>query len=109
MNRQGKGGLALGISLVSGLVGGLLGLVILIAATEAAGEVALAFTPAAYFSLGILGSGVIASLGVGLVDQGLIAGALGLTVATIGTDPVSGVPRFTFGGADLLAGSGRSW
>ncbi len=104
MNRQGKGGLALGISLVSGLVGGLLGLIILIAATEPLARVALAFTPAAYFSLGILGLSVIASLGSGSLIKGLIAGALGLAVATIGTDPVSGVARFTFGSPDLLGG-----
>jgi putative tricarboxylic transport membrane protein len=36
--------------------------------------------------------------------KGLIAGTLGLMVATIGTDPVTGGNRFTFGTADLLGG-----
>lgn len=104
MNRQGKAGLALGISLVSGLVGGLFGLVVLVLMTEPLARVALAFTPPAYFALGILGLSVIASLGSGSLVKGLIAGALGLMIATIGTDPVSGVPRFTFGSPDLLGG-----
>jgi putative tricarboxylic transport membrane protein len=104
MARQGRGGEALGISLVSGLVGGLFGLVVLVLATEPLARVALAFTPAAYFGLAVLGLSVIASLAGGSLTKGLIAAALGLMVATVGTDPVSGVPRFTFGSPELLAG-----
>src|SRR6478735_5913519 len=55
MARQGRAGEALGISLMSGLWGGLFGLLVLVLATESLAKVALAFTPAAYFSLGILG------------------------------------------------------
>jgi putative tricarboxylic transport membrane protein len=104
MNRQGRGGEALGISLVSGLVGGLFGLAMLVLMTGPLARVALAFTPPAYFGLGILGLSVIASLGGKSLLKGLIAGVLGFMVATIGTDPVSGVPRFTFGSPDLLGG-----
>lgn len=104
MARQGKGGEALGISLISGLVGGLFGLVVLVAATEPLARVALAFTPPAYFALAVLGLSVIAGLAGKSLTKGLIAAALGLMVATVGTDPVSGVPRFTFGVPDLLGG-----
>lgn len=104
MARQGRAGEALGISLVSGLVGGLFGLAVLVLATEPLAEVALAFTPPAYFALAILGLSVIASLSGGSLLKGIIAACLGLLVATIGTDPVSGVPRFTFGSPDLLGG-----
>jgi putative tricarboxylic transport membrane protein len=104
MNKQGRGGEALGISLMSGLVGGLFGLFVLVIATEPLAEVALAFTPAAYFSLGLLGLSVVASLSGGTLLRGLIACLLGLMVATVGTDPVSGVGRFTFGYPDLLGG-----
>ncbi len=104
LNRQGRGGEALGISLVSGLVGGLFGLVVLVLFTEPLARVALAFTPPAYFALGVLGLSVIASLASGSLVKGLAAGAIGLMIATVGTDPVSGVPRFTFGSPDLLGG-----
>jgi putative tricarboxylic transport membrane protein len=104
MTKQGRGGEALGISLVSGLVGGLFGLVVLVLATEPLARVALAFTPAAYFGLAVLGLSVIASLAGGSLTKGLIAASFGLMVATVGTDPVSGVPRFTFGSPDLLEG-----
>jgi putative tricarboxylic transport membrane protein len=62
MKRQGKAGEALGISLYSGFVGGLFGLLVLVLLTERLSTVALAFTPPAYFALGVLGLSVIASL-----------------------------------------------
>jgi putative tricarboxylic transport membrane protein len=102
--RQGRAGEALGISLIAGLVGGLFGLVVLVVATKPLAMVALAFTPPAYFALGMLGISVIASLSGGSLLKGLLAAALGLIFAMVGSDPVSGVPRFTFGEPDLLAG-----
>jgi len=104
MAKQGKAGEALGISLMSGLVGGLFGLVFLVLATEHLAKVALAFTPAAYFSLGILGLSVIAGLSGGSLLKGVIAACIGLMFAFVGTDPVSGVARFTFGSPELLDG-----
>ncbi|MFZ2651941.1 MAG: tripartite tricarboxylate transporter permease [Burkholderiaceae bacterium] len=104
MAQQGRAGEALGISLMSGLIGGLLGLAVLVLATQSLAEIALAFTPAAYFSLGIFGLSVIAGLSGGSVLKGAMAALLGLMMAFIGSDPVSGVPRFTFGSADLLGG-----
>jgi putative tricarboxylic transport membrane protein len=104
MARQGRAGEALGISLIAGLAGGLFGLVVLVVATKPLAMVALAFTPPAYFALGMLGISVIASLSGGSLLKGLLAAALGLMFAMVGSDPVSGVPRFTFGEPDLLAG-----
>lgn len=104
MAKQGKAGEALGISLVSGFVGGLFGLLVLVLATEWLAQIALAFTPAAYFSLGVLGLSVIAGLSGGSLLKGLFAASIGLMFAFIGTDPVSGVARFTYGSADLLDG-----
>jgi len=104
MAKRGRAGEALGISLMSGLYGGLFGLLVLVLCTESLAQVALAFTPAAYFSLGILGLSVIAGLSGGSLLRGLIAACMGLMVAFIGSDPVSGVQRFTFGSVDLLDG-----
>jgi putative tricarboxylic transport membrane protein len=104
MAQQGKAGEALGISLISGMWGGLFGLAVLVLCTESLAKVALAFTPAAYFSLGMLGVSVIAGLSGGSLLRGSIAALIGMTIAFVGSDPVSGVPRFTFGSADLLGG-----
>ncbi|HEY7598662.1 MAG TPA: tripartite tricarboxylate transporter permease [Candidatus Limnocylindrales bacterium] len=104
MHRQGRGGEALGISLVSGLVGGLFGVLVLAAATGPLARFALSFTPPAYFALGVLGLSAVAGLSGRSLLKGAFAAVLGLMLATIGTDPVSGVARFTFGSPDLLNG-----
>jgi putative tricarboxylic transport membrane protein len=104
MQRQGRGGEALGLSLVGGTIGGLFGLILLTTLTEPLASLALVFTPPAYFALGVLGISIIASLSEGALLKGLIAGVLGMMIATIGTDPVSGVSRFTFGRPELLEG-----
>ena len=104
MKQQGKAGEALGISLYSGFVGGLAGLAVLVLLTERLSSVALAFTPPAYFALGILGLSVIASLSRESLVKGLMAGVLGLMISTIGTDPVTGMSRFTFDSPELLSG-----
>jgi putative tricarboxylic transport membrane protein len=104
MNRQGKAGLALGISLYSGVIGSLFGLAMLMTLSGPLAQVALAFTPMAYFALGILGLSVIATLSGENLVKGLIAAILGLIIATIGSDPVTGGTRFTFGSAELLGG-----
>jgi putative tricarboxylic transport membrane protein len=104
LHQQGRGGEALGISLMAGVVGGLVGVIVLVALTGPLAKIALAFTPAAYFSLGILSLSVIASLTEGSLVKGLIMGVLGLMIATIGSDPISGVTRFTFGFPELFGG-----
>jgi len=104
MHKQGKSGEALGLSLVGGTLGSLVGLIVLIALTEPLSRFALLFTPAAYFAIGLLGISVVASLSSDAPVKGLIAGVLGLALATVGTDPLSGVARFTFGRPELLGG-----
>jgi putative tricarboxylic transport membrane protein len=104
MKLQGRAGEALGISLYSGFVGGLFGLAVLVLLAERLSTLALAFTPQAYFALGVLGLSVIASLSRESLVKGLMAGVLGLMISTIGTDPVTGLTRFTFDSPELLAG-----
>jgi putative tricarboxylic transport membrane protein len=104
MNRQGKAGLALGISLYSGVIGSLFGLLMLVLLSEPLSRVALSFRPPSYFALGVLGLSVIVTLSGGSLVKALIAGIFGLMIATVGTDPVTGGNRFTFGTADLLGG-----
>ncbi|HEX2552316.1 MAG TPA: tripartite tricarboxylate transporter permease [Microvirga sp.] len=104
LNRQGRAGEALGISLMSGVVGSLFGLAMLVLLTEPLSWVALLFKPTSYFALGILGLSVIASMTGGSLVKGLAAAVIGLMIATVGTDPISGVTRFTFGVPDLLSG-----
>jgi putative tricarboxylic transport membrane protein len=79
-------------------------LLVLAAATGPLARVALAFTPPAYFALGVLGLSAIAGLSGRSLAKGGLAAVIGLMIATVGTDPVSGVSRFTFDSPDLLGG-----
>ena len=62
------------------------------------------FGPAEYFWLSIFGLTIIAGVSSKSIIKGLISGALGLMLSTIGMDPMLGVPRFTFGSPYLISG-----
>jgi len=104
LHRRGQSGKALGVSLITGTIGGIVSVFILVALAVPLSRVALAFGPPEYFGLGVFGLALISSfVGRDLV-KGAISGVLGLILATAGTDPFSGTPRFTFGTIDLLGG-----
>src|SRR5262249_57466275 len=65
---------------------------------------AVAFRPTSYFAVGMLGISVIGSLAGDNLIKGLMAGVIGLMIAAVGTDPVTGLNRFTFGSPELLSG-----
>jgi len=47
---------------------------------------------------------IIGSLSQGSTTKGLLAGAIGVMIAMVGMDPISGAPRFTFGYLQLFSG-----
>jgi len=104
LHKKGQSGKALGVSLITGTIGGIVSVFILVAMAVPLSKVALAFGPPEYFALGVFGLALISSfVGRDLV-KGAISAVLGLIIATAGTDPFSGTPRFTFGTLDLLTG-----
>ncbi|MCG7600132.1 tripartite tricarboxylate transporter permease [Halomonas sp. McH1-25] len=105
MTQQGQAGKALGIGILSSVVGGLVGTIALIIFTPMLASVALKFSSPEYFALAILGLTVVASLG-GRLIYGLIGACLGLFIATVGFDPLTGTPRYTFGNLNLAEGVG---
>ena len=102
MANQGRATEALHYCFISSLVGGLIGVVLLIFFTPMLAELALRFGPAELFWISIFGITIIASLGGGSILKGLIAGAVGLWLSTIGYNPVLGEERFVF--SEHLAG-----
>jgi putative tricarboxylic transport membrane protein len=95
--RQGKAGLAIGASATASAMGGLIGLVTLLLVIPVARELVLAFGPAEFFLLTVLGLVAIAISARGKLLRGLIAGGFGLMLAFVGSDTVSGELRFTLG------------
>jgi len=67
-------------------------------------KLALLFGPAEYFWLSIFGLTIIAGASTKSIVKGLISGALGLMLSTVGMDPMLGNARFTFGVPALLSG-----
>ena len=56
------------------------------------------------FWLGIFGLTIIAGVSSKSMVKGLMSGALGLLISTIGLDPIDGTKRFMFGKAFLAEG-----
>ena len=101
MTRQGRAGLALGITAIGSWIAGTFSVMVLMALGPWLSTVALAFGPPEYFALIFLGLSMITSLGSDSLVKGLIAGAIGLLLGTVGMDTGVGVSRFTFGILEL--------
>lgn len=106
MTKKGQAGLALGVGLVCSSIGGVVGAIALIAAAPSLARIALQFSSYEKFWLACLG--LLAAIAVSQKSwtKGFLSLLLGLTIAQIGLDPVSGLMRFTFGFSDLAGGLG---
>jgi TctA family transporter len=106
MARNGEAGRALGAVLMSSLVGAVFAGIALGAAVPIIRPLVLSFGSPEFFMLAILGISFVASLSGEDPLKGIIAGGIGLMLATIGLDPISGIQRFTFGQLFLWDGVG---
>lgn len=104
MAKQGRAGPALGMAAIASFVAGTFGVVGLTLLALPIARWALTFGPPEYFSLVFLGLVSIVFLAGSSVIKGLISATLGLLLATIGSDIVSGEHRFIFGQFQLLDG-----
>ena len=104
MTRRGEAEIALGTGVMCAAIGGLLGTVVLVIAAPALARFALGFSDFEYFWLTCLGLTCAAFVSSGSPLKGTLALLIGLFIATIGLDVVSGYPRFTFGSIELMAG-----
>lgn len=102
--KQGKAGKAIRMATIASGLGGLGGALIMTFLSPVISRAALAFSAPEYFSLALFGLSIIISVSGGSITKGLIAGVFGLLLSTIGLDPSSGYPRFTFGSMDLYGG-----
>jgi putative tricarboxylic transport membrane protein len=106
MARNGEAGRALGAVLMSSLVGAVFAGVALGAAIPIIRPLVLSFGSPEFFMLAILGISFVAALSGEDALKGLVAGGIGLMLATIGLDPISGIQRYTFNQLFLWDGIG---
>lgn len=101
---KGKAGKALGTAVIASFIGGILSSISLYLFAPTLATLALKFGPAEYFWLSIFGLTIIAGASTKSITKGLLSGAIGLMISTIGMDPMLGEARFTFGIPSLLSG-----
>jgi putative tricarboxylic transport membrane protein len=97
-------GVALGIAAIGSFIGGTASVIGLIAFGPPLADTALMLGPAEYFSLMIMALSLVVAFAGESIVRGLIATCLGLMLAMVGQDIMTGQPRLTFGFQELLDG-----
>jgi putative tricarboxylic transport membrane protein len=104
LTRRGETGLAMGTMWFGGFFGQLISIPFFLLLVVPLSGVAYTFLSPELFALYCLGLAALVSLTGENVLKGLVAAAFGLTLALIGPDPVSAVPRLHFGIPELVPG-----
>jgi len=97
MARKGRAGAALAIAAIGSFVAGTFSVIALQFFAPVLARSALAFGPAEYFALTVLGVILLSNLTGKSRAKSLIMIMVGLMLSTVGFDPVGGVERFSFG------------
>jgi putative tricarboxylic transport membrane protein len=103
MAKAGRAGAALSIAAIGSFLAGVGAVAAVAFITPALSSFALRFNAPEYFLLAVLGITAAASLG-GSPVRALMAATLGLMIALVGADPVTGAPRLTFDQPALFEG-----
>lgn len=96
LTKQGRGGQALGMSTFSSFIGGIISSVALLMIAPPLAKLVLLFGPSEIFFLALFGLTIIVGLSKGSMVKGLLSGAFGLLLATVGVDSMTGSYRYTF-------------
>jgi len=97
MAKKGRAGAALGMAAIGSFIAGTFGVIGLTFVAPPLSAFALKFGPPEYFSLTILGLMLATYLSGKSILKGMIMAVVGLLLATVGMDPVTGNTRYTFG------------
>jgi putative tricarboxylic transport membrane protein len=97
MAQQGRAGLALIAAAVASFVGGTVSVVLFTLFAVPLAEIALRFGPAENFALVLLAFTTFVGLGGDDILKTVVMICLGLVLATVGLDLISGQPRLVFG------------
>ncbi len=104
MARKGRAGAALAVAAVGSFIGGTISIFGLIFAASTLSGFALQFGPPEFFAIGVSGLVILVRLSGESLVKSIIMVLIGLAIATVGVDQVSGVERFTFGSFELGQG-----
>src|SRR4051812_43191666 len=106
MALQGRAGPALGIAALGSFFAGTFAIVALMLVAPTLAVWAVAFGPAEYFSLMVLGVVVLTFLTQGSMAKALLMACVGAVLGLIGLDSITAQPRLTFERMELYDGIG---
>ena len=102
--QQGKAGIALSLSAVASFIGSITATIGVVLFAPLLANWAIAFGPAEYFVLMLFAITCLAGLVSDQPIKTMVSALIGLSLATVGVDAVTGVYRFTFGSVNLADG-----
>ncbi len=104
MTKQGRGGVALGVTMLAAVIGAAFGIVQMIFMAPYIARIAFSFGPQEISTLMLLGLLAGATLAKGSAVKGVSMTMLGILLSLVGTDVNTGNERFTFGQLELSDG-----
>src|ERR1700749_2980658 len=104
LTKQGKGGTALGITMMGAVFGAAFGILQMMFTAPYIARIAFSFGSAEICSLMLLGLLAGSTLAKGSPLKGVAMTILGLLLGIVGTDVYTGTLRFTFGSLELVDG-----
>lgn len=104
MTKQGRAGQALWIAAVGSFIAGTFGALMLSFLGPQVAKYALKFGPPEYFGLLVFSLTTLISLSGASLTRGIAAGLIGIFIAMVGTDPLTGIARLHFGSVALMRG-----
>lgn len=104
MARKGEAGKALGLAAIGSFIGGTVATIALVLFAPALADFAMTFGSPEYAVLALVGLVLVSFTSRGSMVKSLIAVCIGLVIAAIGQDPITGSVRWAFGIPDLLGG-----
>src|ERR1700694_5650563 len=106
MALQGRAGPALGIAAFGSFIAGTASVLGIMLLAPPLTKVALSFGPPEIFGLLLLGFTMVTYLTAGSKLKAVAMALLGMLLGTVGLDPISAAPRFTYGSVTLGDGLG---
>ena len=104
MAKAGRAPQALATAAIGAFIGGMVACALLVFIAPWLAAVSTSFGPAEFFALAIFAFIATSTVVTDSAVKGLMSLALGIGIALIGVDGVTGAPRFTFGAPQLLDG-----
>ena len=104
MSKRGEAVKALGIGIIASFIGTFFSVIIALFLSPVIASLAVKLGPWELFGLCMLAISLIVSLSDGKVLKGLAAAAIGFLIGSVGSAPICGTVRFSFGTMRLYGG-----